>query len=1000
MLFVGAGIGSYVRDEQGRAAPNAQELARRLADHFKIDTEENFDIARTAEIVELRNGRKELEAFLKEQLSKLEPEPPLRWLATLRWRAIFTTNYDYAIERAYELTTKPCQNPVSFSITPELRQISPPFDVPIYHLHGTFFSQSKPRLIITQGDYVTFRESRKMLFELLKKEFATSTLLYIGYSNKDPDWHETLTEMRAEFYPSPMPVSFRIAPNTSTIDSELLRSKGVQSLDMKLDQFALAAASALKDAASITDVLSSARKQIPAQLTAEFEKSPAAIIRFLNSWTLVNGSDFNQRPNVAEFLKGDKPNWGLLASRLFFQRDLEDDVYYELLDFATSESHSPMSFLITAPAGYGTTTLLLTLATRLVSDSAGAIFLHRPGTSVSEGDVEYGTTLFPDKRPFFVIDNGADHAAQVAAAANRLREVHREACFLLGERSNEWRQRRPRLKPEEFEIEPLSDPEIHRLLEFLKANNALNKLADLKPDMQFQVVKNRHRQELLVAMRELTEDNSFDAILEDEFNGIGNDVAKNVYLITCCFYQYGSLLRDALLAQLINKTAVEMYEQTADETHGVVIYEEQDVLRGRYTARARHRKIAEIVWNRCGDTSEKEHILQNALSSLNLNYGLDKDAFENFVRTDSFVDSLHTLEGKTKFFETACQKDPLSPYVRQHYARMLLREGKGQAALGQIDQAIEINKEVRVLYHTKGLILTQMAIASESLDIGRRRLVQAESAFRYGIAHNPRDEYSYQGLARLFLEWAEHFPDDTTTYIAKCEEVISEGLRNVSVREGLWLVSADVQQFLGSAPKHHQALEKAVRESPRSVIARYLLGRNYWKLHQPDKAVETLEPVIKEHPDEFRSCLIYALCMLEKGGTYPEAIAIVRLGSLYGMKEPRYIAILGALLFMNGDFSKASEVFDHGKKQELTAGELKEVHLWARDPKDRSLRLRAEGKVATVRPGFCLIDVPHLPRLLCPGSKWGGILMEPGQRVTIEIGFSAKGPVAMHPQPA
>ncbi len=999
VLFVGAGIGTYLRDKKGEPAPDGEELARRLANHFGIDTEGNFDLSRIAEIVELRKGRKELETFLKDELDNLEPDATIRWLPNTRWRAIFTTNYDYALERAYQLTPKPPQKPVSFSITPELTYVDPRFDVPIYHLHGTFFSQSKPQIVITQSDFVTFRESRRMLFELLKKEFATSTVLYIGYSNRDPNWQVVLTEIRNEFYPSPMPMSFRVAPATPALDVEILRAKGVETLNMKLDELVSAAAATLKEAASIVDLLETARKQVPTELTTEFDKSPAAILRFLSSWTYVNGADFDQRPNIAQFLKGDMPNWGLLGRRLFFQRDLEDEVYDELLDFATSVSQSPTSLLVTGPAGYGATTLLLSLATRLVSDNAGPVFLHRPGSPISEGDVELGASLFPAKRPFFLIDNGADHVGELASALYTLRETDRACCFLIAERTNEWRQRRPRLRPREFEIEHLSDPEINRLLDFLGANNALNKLADLKRELQFQMIKNKHRQELLVAMRESTEDNSFDAILEDEFRGIGNDLAKGAYLTTCAFYQHGSLLRDSLLAELIGRTVTEMYEETADETEGVVVYELQDPLYGRHTARARHRKIAEIVWARCGDTAEKEKIIQKILDSLNLNYGLDKDAFESFVRTDSFVDTLRTLEGKTKFFETACQKEPLSPYVRQHYARMLLREGRPEAALGQIDQAIEIKKDVRVLYHTKGLILTEITITTESEEIARRRLVQAERAFRQGITMYPRDEYSYQGLASLFLKWAKRAPAEAAEYVAKCEEVISEGLRVVNSREALWLVSAEVQQFLGSAPKYQQALEKAIKDNPKSVVGRYLLGRHYRRTGQPQRAIDTLEPVIKECPDEFRCCLNYALSMLDIGAKYPATIAIVRLGSLYGMKEPRYISILGGLLFMNREFSQAAAVFDESKKQEFSGSEMKQIHFWALDPTDHSKHLRVEGKVMAVRAGFCLIDVASHPRLLCPATRWGGMLMRQGQGLTVEIGFCAKGPIADKPLP-
>jgi hypothetical protein len=72
------------------------------------------------------------------------------------------------------------------------------------------------------------------------------------------------------------------------------------------------------------------------------------------------------------------------------------------------------------------------------------------------------------------------------------------------------------------------------------------------------------------------------------------------------------------------------------------------------------------------------------------------------------VDTIRRLEGKIQFFEIACQKDPQSPYVRQHFARMLAREDKLELALSQIDEALKIDHSVRVLQHTKELSFTNL----------------------------------------------------------------------------------------------------------------------------------------------------------------------------------------------------------------------------------------------------------------------------------------------------
>ena len=113
VLFIGAGIGAHLFDAEGNPAPDGNSLAKELAEHFLIDTEGVFDLAKVSEIVEIRKGRKELEVFLKRRLSNLQPDENLKWLVSLRWKAIFTTNYDNGIERAYELIVEPQQKPIT-----------------------------------------------------------------------------------------------------------------------------------------------------------------------------------------------------------------------------------------------------------------------------------------------------------------------------------------------------------------------------------------------------------------------------------------------------------------------------------------------------------------------------------------------------------------------------------------------------------------------------------------------------------------------------------------------------------------------------------------------------------------------------------------------------------------------------------------------------------------------------------------------------------------------
>lgn len=1000
VLFIGSGIGCYLKNSVGETAPDGFSLAKELASYFNINYSDEYNLAKISKIVEIRKGRAELIAFLRTRLADLQPDENIQWLCSLRWKAIFTTNYDRGIQRAYELSSKPRQNFKTITTTSEIVPFDKRFDVPIYHLHGALFESENPQIIITEDDYSIFKERRRMLFELLKKEFITSSILYIGYSNQDSNWNIILNEIASEFYPTPMPTSYRIAPDTDQIEREILENKNIFTIDMNFEEFVGLASACLCVSEAESENIMKFQSKVPSDLLTAFEKNPTSVTRLLNSWAYINQAAFNEAPNIELFLRGDRPNWALIGSGHYFERDIEEQIFDDLLDYATSSTKTANARIILAPAGYGISTLLMTLAVKLITERAGPVFMLKPGCSLLEGDVEFAATIF-DTQPFFFVDNAVDNTINLKTIIQRFKETKTTGMFLLGERLNEWRQSSGAFRSKEFQIDPLSDPEIERLLDFLGEHSALNKLEGLSRELQISAIKKNYLKELLVAMREATEGNDFDAILEDEFRGIGDRTSRLAYLIVSCFYQHGTYIRDSLLADLLNINIAELHELTSRATEGVILYDSIDESKGIYGARTRHRTIASVVWERCGLPAEKDQIIKDSLNCLNLNYGTDAKAFESFYRSDRLVDSIGTLDGKIQFFEKACKKDPESPYVRQHYSRMLIREKKSELALSQINSAIELDKKIRVLYHTKGLILSKIALEIDSLDLARRRLIQSESSFRKGINLAPKDPHSYQGLSQAYLGWAARCQTsaEAADYISKAEAAINDGLKNTRVRDGLWIESANIQKFLGDNPGHLKALEKAVQETPGSIIARYLLGKTYRKECRFQDAADILKPIILNHPDEVRSFVEYTLALYNLGKPYIECIAILQQSTLYGYSDPRFIATLGGMLFMNGHFSKADKVFEESIKRDFTASELNTIQFRPLDPVKRTSRHRIKGYVIIVKAGYALIESTGYPKpFLCPGSKFKGILMKNGLNLTFEPAFNAKGAVADNPR--
>jgi len=308
----------------------------------------------------------------------------------------------------------------------------------------------------------------------------------------------------------------------------------------------------------------------------------------------------------------------------------------------------------------------------------------------------------------------------------------------------------------------------------------------------------------------------------------------------------------------------------------------------------------------------------------------------------------------------------------------------------------------RVLYHTKGVILTDLALETESVEIARRRLTQAEDVFRKSIAMQRRDGYGYHGLAKLFLGWARRAvsEEEKADYLSRAEEAISEGLKQARQRERLYVASSEIHHFLGDEPAAVKSLERAIEMHPESGVARYLLARFRLKDGDPHAAIVLIKPTLERDPEDFRAAALYARALDVAGKPLSEGIAILHQASLYGMRDPRFVATLGGMLFMNGEFTEAEALFKEALDKGFTFDELKRVEFEPKQIVNPTEFVRLEGKVINVKAGFAFVEAPGYPAFFCHYTKYGDVVMELGKRLTFQAAFSPRGPVALHPQEA
>jgi tetratricopeptide (TPR) repeat protein len=996
VLFIGAGAGHNVFNKKGENAPDGNELCKRIIRDFNLPTEdEHYPLSSIAEYAELKVGRKVLEQFIKKQLDGFEPDENLIWLSKVQWRAIYTTNYDNFIELAYSQSSIAMQNIIPISITADLKQVNWPHEVPLYYLHGALFHSTPNDIIITDTDYSRFQTKRTQVFSKLKDSFAESVFLYFGYSNQDPNWLKLLDELRNEFKPSNLSKSYRIDPFPKQAMVEILKIRdNIETLECDLETFKNVFFQTKQSETSLIypDLY---KGFVPPRFLNLREKHPALTDRVFTNWSHVNSEDFTKDPNIKSFVRGDIPNWSLLLEGLHFQRDLTDSISDELLDFVTDPQRKTNSYLILGPAGYGTTTLMMSLATLLVKENACNCFWLKNNKLLNYGDIEFIIQNVEGKSILF-IDNAVENVFDFRTVLDKCSKEKYDVCFVLGARQNEWRAQQVTIKIKEYLLETLSDNEISLLLECLTKNKELGVLNDIDHEDQIKIIKNKHNKQLLVVLREATEGRTFDAILEDEYNKLSTEITKNAYLNVCCFHQYGVHIRTGLLCKLLKVGFTDFYSDIKSYGEGVFSFQTIDEFTGEEAIGARHRIIAEIVWRRCGNEHLRDDIIKKSMSVLNIMYPIDRTAFDKMCMDDELVDSILSLEGKTEFFENACKKDPSNPYVRQHFARMLLRESLYELALSQIDQAISLDSNSRILYHTKGTILKRLCINSESQAIALKFLSRSEQAFKNGIALKENDDYCYAGLAELYLDFATgcESEEQITRYLTSAEDCIEKGLKVVKSQESLLIISSKIQDFLGHKPESISALERAYEANPSSIIVPYLLAKYNYRNDNFQKVIDLLNHITTFDFTRTRCFVLYAKANYALNQNYSKSISRLRLAETYGLKDTEFLSTLGGMLFMNGDFDKADVIFNRGKLMWIPLEEKHKVRFRPIISETDTSAPLLTGVVMSVKAGFSFISCSGFPDIFCPSSEHFGTLIAEGQKVTFNPEFTVRGAIA------
>jgi hypothetical protein len=191
VLFLGAGV------SVDSGAPSGDELARELVDMFLTTEQQGYRLDEVCQLVEANFGREALSKRISGRFQQLSACDPLTRIPEFRWKSIYTVNFDTLLEQAYADNDARVQNLRVFYTDEEPPGDLGPDDVPLYKLHGcmTCLHADLGQPILTKRDYARAQRIRRNLYHRLFQDGSDLTILYVGFSRRDPDFYQVLVDI-------------------------------------------------------------------------------------------------------------------------------------------------------------------------------------------------------------------------------------------------------------------------------------------------------------------------------------------------------------------------------------------------------------------------------------------------------------------------------------------------------------------------------------------------------------------------------------------------------------------------------------------------------------------------------------------------------------------------------------------------------------------------------------------------------------------------------------
>jgi tetratricopeptide (TPR) repeat protein len=1012
ILFLGAGASMGAASPKTKSLPTGQELSDLLATKFLDKNYLNQPLMVVSELAISQSDLFTVQKFIHDIIEPFQPAKFHQLIPTFKWKSIYTTNYDFIIERAYENNKNKIQDlsPV-FRNTRYQNIFKASNSLPYYKLHGCLsnINDKTLQLILTPEQYIDHKINREHLFNKLLEEACSFTFIFVGYSFADIEIRTILHTIEQEKEGKPR--FYMIGPNIQNAEASFWENKKISSLKMTFENFITLVDNKISKQ---NRVLSSAGPIAKTPIFNQFAvnvdevKPSESLLNFIdNDIDYVNSSIPSQSSEAKEFYKGYFVNWDPIIRNLDVKRDTTEAILSEvfLSEYYSDEKEGQTFILIKGFAGSGKSVVLKRLAWDAAISFEKFCIFYKSNTTIKYDHINE-LYNFCKTRIHIFIDNILSREEEVKRLLEKCRKENLPITIVGAERTNIWNQENNQLKNYidlEYKIEYLNDKEIKELINLLEKHNSLGFLEGKSSEEKFELLGDKAGRVLLVALYEATHGKPFIQIIKDEYDRIHTDLAKSLYLTVSIMHMLGSFARAGFISRVhgINFSRFKAEFFTPLE---FIVFDRRDYKINDYIYQTRHPYIAQMVFEAVltDEQSRFDEIIR-ILTYLDVDYDSDRNAFIFLTNAKRLIKLFPNREFVRNIFKKAGELSPNNPKLLQQQAIFEIENqnlAKAESIISEANKLID-GDDPSVL-HTFAEIEFKKAELSISNIEKNVFLDRAISLSESLIKKFGTSSFSYHTILKSLntkLEISLTASDQPTIerLIKEIEKKFRDAKQAFPTQEFILEAEAKFNQIIRNTPEALAILIKAHSINKSSPFIASRLANIYEAGSQIDEALEVLKTTLNYIPGDKDLNYSYAMLLMKKEpNKHKDSIYYLKKSFTEGDNRFQAQFWCARAYYLNNEIEEAKKLF---KKLATLAIDPKIKNLPRGYIEDNNKKAIFKGKIKTLENSYGFILRAQFGDDIFffkfeNTQIWNQL--KSNTQVTFNIAFNFKGPIAMN----